>query len=229
MINKLNTSESNTLLMPANPNKQLSSNFHASPSQLNLEFLEDLLRYDDASYPWNPADEESESYFVELEQQCLIQDVLDEELTARSQTFYNQLDTLWSNHRQLDNSTIIQTTVTTLKENLQTSFGSSIPSHWLNLIVRKAAEVFNHKQSISEQLIDCAQSVLPTWGIEDLLVLARPYAYAMRSGETQNLESVLNNVDDREWTALSEIEQAKATVAIAYYTLNLLNSSQKEA
>jgi len=200
-----------------------SETFYPLTSQVELEFLEALLEPDDATYPWNPADEESETYFLQLEQQFLMQDVLEEELTPRSHAFYNQLDELWSNYKQ-DNCSTRQSVVTTLQQSLQNSFGLSIPSNWLNAIVHKAAEIFNPKQSMSDQLIECVQSVLPTWGSEDLLVLARPFAYAMRSSEPQNLETVLNNVDNREWIALSEIEQAKASLAIAYYTLSELKN-----
>ncbi len=199
-----------------------SETFRPLTSQVKLEFLEALLEPDDATYPWNPADEESEAYFLQLEQQFLMQDVLEEELTPHSHAFYNQLDELWSNYKQ-DNCSTYQSAVTTLQQSLQNSFSSSIPSSWLNVIVQKAAEIFNPKQSMSEQLIECVQSVLPTWGVEDLLVLSRPFAYAMRSSEPQNLETVLSNIDNREWATLSEIEQAKASLAIAYYILSQLN------
>ncbi|MBR8834004.1 MAG: hypothetical protein DSM106950_08175 [Stigonema ocellatum SAG 48.90 = DSM 106950] len=204
-----------------------SKTFHPLQSQVELEFLEALLSPDDATYPWNPADEESETYFLQLEQQFLMQDVLDSELTPRSEAFYSQLDQLWSNYKQSDCNTPA-TPVTTLQETLHNSFGSSIPTNWLNAIALKATEVFNTQQSMAEQLIQCVQAVLPTWGSEDLLVLARPFAYAMRSSESQTLESVLNNVDNREWTALSQIEQAKASLAIAYYAFSQLNNSQQQ-
>ncbi len=211
MVNKINGSEI----------------FDSLPSQVELEFLEALLEPDDVTYPWNPADQESETYFLQLEQQFIMQDVLEEELTTRSQAFYSQLDQIWSNYKQYNCSTV-PNHVTTLQETLHTSFGSSIPSNWLNAIAQKAAEVFNSQQSMGEKLIQCVQAVLPSWGAEDLLVLARPFAYAMRSSEPQNLESVLAKVDNSDWTALSQIEQAKASLAIAYYAFSQLSSSQKE-
>lgn len=205
MVNKINDSET----------------FNSLPSQMELEFLEALLEPDDATYPWNPASEESETYFLQLEQQSWMQDVLDSELTTRSQAFYTQLDQMWSNYKKYDCSTFT-TTINTLKESLHSSFGSSIPSQWLDTIAQKATEVFNSQQSMGEQLIQCVQAVLPTWGAEDLLVLARPFAYAMRS-EPQNLESVQAKLDNCEWTALSQIEQAKASLAIAYYAFSQLS------
>ena len=199
-----------------------SETFNSLPSQMELEFLEALLEPDDATYPWNPASEESETYFLQLEQQSWMQDLLDSELTTRSQAFYTQLDQMWSNYKKYDCSTF-PTTINTLKETLHSSFGSSIPSQWLDAIAHKATEVFNSQQSMGEQLIQCVQAVLPTWGAEDLLVLARPFAYAMRSSEPQNLESLLAKLDSCEWTALSQIEQAKASLAIAYYAFSQLS------
>src|SRR5689334_47804 len=81
MVNQINTSDA----------------LHSLSSQVELEFLELLLEPEDTVYPWNPVDDESEAYFDELEQQFAMQELLDEELTTRSQSFYNQLDTLWSN------------------------------------------------------------------------------------------------------------------------------------
>lgn len=227
MANTYNTYKQNIVVMSEHQDTQAPLTFHSFPSQVELELLEELLAADDATYPWNPADEASESYFLELEQQFSMQDVLEEELTQRSQEFHTQLDQLWSGYRK-DTCSILDTAVTTLKENLQNHLSSFIPSNWLNVIVSKAVTVFDTKQSMSEQLIECVQSVLPTWGAEDLLVLSRPFAYAMRSSETRNMESILNHLENREWTALSEIEKAKATVAIAYYTLSQLNNVENE-
>lgn len=76
-----------------------SNTFNSSPSQVELDFLATLLEPADATYPWNPADQESEAYFNELEQQFLGDDLWQEdELNKRSQDFYSQLDNLWSTH-----------------------------------------------------------------------------------------------------------------------------------
>ena len=194
-----------------------SDNLHTSPQTLDLEFLEALLQPEDETYPWNVADEHSEEYFHEIEQQFVLQEVLDEELMPRSQAFFHQLDQLWEKH----NSNSIQQT-------LHSNFGSRIPTNWLNIIANKATEIFNSKQSMTEQLVQCAQAVLPSLEIEDLLVLARPYAYAMRSNESQKVESVLGKVKKSEWTALSDIEQARISLAIAHYTFTELNNIESE-
>ncbi|WP_017653148.1 hypothetical protein [Fortiea contorta] len=199
--------------------------FASLPSAVELEFIAALLEPEDANYPWNPADVESEAYFSEIEQQFVIDDLLEEQLTARSTNFYNQLDTLWDglsnvNTRENHDS---QSLVSHIQETLQTAFAASVPQGWLQAIAQKATEIFSTQQSIGEQLVECVQTVLPTWEVEDLLVLARPYAYAMRSSESQNLP----NVGNRDWATLSEIEQAKVSLAISYYALRQLNNSDQ--
>ncbi len=202
-------------------------NFSASP--IHLELLEALLEPEDATYPWNPITVESDEFFHDAEAQLLMDELLDSEFQARSHGFYNQLDTLWNNY----NRTTSVGLITSLKENLHTAmrFATTesgialrIPHEWIERIAEKAADIFNSKQPMSEQLMQCAQAVLPNLGVDDLLVLARPFAYAMRNGEPQSLESILNKVGEQEWKNLSQIEQAKVSLAVAYQAMRQLDS-----
>ncbi|MDZ7961947.1 MAG: hypothetical protein RMY34_29415 [Aulosira sp. DedQUE10] len=204
-----------------------SDTFTSFPSQVELDLLAALLEPEDATYPWNPADPESEAYFSELEQQFLNDDLWEEELTKRSQDFYSQLDTLWPEDAITSDSKSHIGQI--LMANLQEAFASAIPQTWLNTIANKAAEMFASQQPIGEQLVQCVQGVLPSWGPDDLLVLARPYAYAMRSGEPQCPKAMITKLGNREWTSLSEVEQAKVSLAISYYALTELNSFQSES
>ncbi|BAY25612.1 hypothetical protein NIES2100_54180 [Calothrix sp. NIES-2100] len=205
-----------------------SDNFSSLPSQVELDFLAALLEVEDASYPWNPADEESEAYFCALEQQFLSDDLWEEEeLTKRSQNFYRQLDTLWPenpthSHHKTNISQI-------LFANLQAAFANAVPHSFLDTIAQKASEIFTSQQSLKEQLVTCVQGVLPAWEAEDLFVLARPYAYAMRSGEPQCPKSFISKFENREWTTLSDVEQAKISLAISYYALTQLSSFESES
>lgn len=201
------------------------------PSHVDLDILETLLEPEDNTYPWNPADEQSDDYFLQLEQQFHLEDVLNEEITARSQAFYNQLDNLWSG---LFNTTHYKcsakpTVVSNLQKTLQTSFANRVPQDWLKSIAQKAAEIFDSQLSMGEQLVQCVQSVLPTWESDDLSVMARPFAYAMRSGEPQGVQSAIDSTNNRDWAVLSEIEKAKVSLTIAYYALNELNKFQEDA
>jgi hypothetical protein len=211
-------------------NINTSETFHAQQPQVELELLQSLLEPEDGTYPWNPADEESEAYFQELEAQFPMQEILDEELTTRSQSFYDQLDSIWSNisNSSCYNCNTERTTLLHLQETLQSTFAVNIPKGWLNNIAKAAADIFNSHMSMGEQLVECVQTVLPAWQSDDLLVLARPFAYAMRSSESPNIASVISNIDNRKWQDLSDIEQAKMSLAIAYYALRELDSFQAE-
>jgi hypothetical protein len=185
------------------------------PSNVDLQLLDALLGPEDAAYPWDVTSAESEAYFLDLEENFPMQDVLDEELQERSDAFYKNLDNLWVKHYNDDTNIVVR-----IQESLQQHFaGRGVPQNWLKSIAQKAVEVFESKQqAASEQLVLCVSSLLPTWGTEDLINLARPYAYATKSkneGQTNN----------RQWTALSEIEQAKISLAIAHHALEELKKS----
>jgi hypothetical protein len=154
----------------------------------------------------------------------------DAELPTRSQAFHEQLDCLWSNiaTKQHYNCKTGSSMIVSLKENLQAAMASRVPQKWIEKIAEKAAEIFSPTTSMGEQLALCAKAVLPNLGTDDLLVLARPYSYAMRNSEAQSLESALNKVGEHEWKQLSEIEQARVSLAVAYYALRQINKFQAE-
>jgi hypothetical protein len=198
------------------------------PSNIDLEFLEALLEPEDATYPWNVADEASEAYFHDLELQFGLQEFSDSELITSADNFYQNLDIIWDQVTVIEDKNISKNTVNYLQEALQNAF-SVIPGVLLTAIAQKATEVFILEQSASEKLMECVQALLPSWETDDLLVLARPFAYAMRSSEPHTLTSIIRDVEHRDWANLSEIEQAKITLAIADYALQYLSTSHPQA
>ncbi len=64
--------------------------------QAQMDLLEALLEPDDAPYPWNTADPESEAYFAEREQDLVLDYWSEQEMAAQTQTFFTQIDQLWS-------------------------------------------------------------------------------------------------------------------------------------
>jgi hypothetical protein len=194
------------------------------PSNIDLEFLEALLEPEDATYPWNLADEASEAYFHNLELQFGLQEFSDSELITSADNFYQNLDIIWDQVTVIEDKNISKNTVNYLQEALQNAF-SVIPGVLLTAIAQKAYEVFMLEQSASEKLMECVQALLPSWETDVLLVLARPFAYAMRSSEPHTLTAIIRDFEHRDWANLSEIEQAKITLAIADYALQHLSSS----
>ncbi|HTL90022.1 MAG TPA: hypothetical protein VL134_11525 [Leptolyngbya sp.] len=149
------------------------------------------------SYPWNPADPESESFFNTLEQKFSIDALSDDEIGDRADAFFSHLDTLFA--------------APTLETSLAQKF-ATVPQSVLNTIARQAQNLANSSATLAEQLIQCVQEALPQWAEDDLRVLVRPLAYSMR-GEEPTVKST-------DWATLSETEQARLTLAIAQYALN---------
>lgn len=158
------------------------------------------------SYPWNPSDPSAESFLLELEQEFLLDTWDDSEVAQRSQSFFSHLDSLWS-------TTDLQTT-------LAQKF-ALVPHVLLAAIARQAQKVVETSNSLADQLIECVQDVLPTWAEDDLQVLARPFAYAMR-GESAVVDATVNSIEAIAWADLSETEQARMSLAIARYAINQL-------
>ena len=206
-----------------------SEGIDREPSQVEKELLEALLEPEDAPYPWNPAEPESEAYFVELEQELLQSGWLEKEMAASTPVLMT-LDSLWSSVTLLpgENNT---TDVARIQTNLQQRFAARVPQDWLDAIAYQAHQAFltqgflkQAQKSMAQQLVQCVQELVPNWAEEDLIVLARPFAYAMRGTETEAVDFVLQKVQHQDWKALTEIEQARTGLAIARYALSQLQS-----
>lgn len=188
-------------------------------TQIDLELLEALLETEDTTYPWDPTADESEEYFLQLEEHFAMQDVLEEELSSRSRAFYNNLDNLWSHYKDTTSLNL----VAQVQEKLQAMFAQKVPQDFLKSIAQKAVEIFDTQQTLGEQMIDCVQSLLPDWNESELLILARRFEVVKSSTEKAPINTV-----DNEWTELSEIEKAKVSLAVASYALSQVNSFQSQ-
>ncbi len=159
------------------------------------------------SYPWNPSEPSAESFLSELEQEFSLDNWDDSEIAQRSQSFFGQLDALWS--------------ATDLKTTLAQKF-AAVPQSLLATIARQAQKVVETSNSLADQLIECVQDVLPSWAEDDLQVLARPLAYAMRGDAADVVDAMVNSVGAIAWSDLSETEQARMSLAIARYAIDQL-------
>jgi hypothetical protein len=180
------------------------------------ELLEALLQAEESVYPWNPAEVAAEAYFLEQEQSFLLEDWSEEEITERSQQLFGQLDACW---------TTLAVTPEALKASLFAKFATSVPQGWLEAIAHRAHQLAASPLSLADQLVDCVQQLLPNWAEEDLLVISRPFAYAMRGTTDSVVDSTLNTIQQRAWTELSAMEQVRLSMAIARYAIAQLEQS----
>lgn len=179
-----------------------------SQAEAELELVQALLQADAATYPWNPADPKAESYFTQLEQEFDLTAWSEDEIAPRSQKLFAFVDQLWA------------------PVSLTQKFAARIPQTLLNQIAQHAQRIVSSNLSLANQLVQCVQDVLPNWGEEDLQILARPLAYAMRGDETEAIETTLTAIRAVEWIELSEVEQARLSLAVARYALAQLDGDR---
>lgn len=177
---------------------------------------EDMISVDEVpnariSYPWNPAHPEAEAFFANAEQESVFDGWQPGEISAQAAAFFNQIDSLWSD--------------ASLAEKLAQRF-AKVPREFLATIAAQAQQAVSESRSLADQLVQCVQEVLPLRELvtEDLYVLARPLAYSMRDGNDP-VDATLASVRDENWTTLSEVEQARLSLAAASYALEELKKS----
>ncbi|MDJ0518263.1 MAG: hypothetical protein QNJ74_19100 [Trichodesmium sp. MO_231.B1] len=198
-------------------NQPSRSQFSVNAStEVELDLLSTIV-LDDTAYPWNPEAPESEVYFNSLEQELPLSDLLnDMEMTTACQNFYSQTDKLWP---------IIDT-----QNALYEKFAGFAPKNLLNKLGKIAINVVDQVNrlgstlSLSDQLVHCVSEVLPGWDLEDLEVMARPLAYSMRGDQNDAVENTLATVQPVDWYDLSEVEQARLSLAIALYAISQVSS-----
>jgi hypothetical protein len=166
------------------------------------------------SYPWNPADPSTEEFFESLEQSFPLDNAITEkEISTRSGAFFDRVNQLWG--------------AATLQDSLIERFASRVPQALLGAIALRAQQVLSTSQSLANQLVQCVEDVLPNLAQDDLCVIARPLANAMRNGEAGNpVDAALAKVRPVSWEELSEIEQARLSLAVARYALAELDRAE---
>jgi hypothetical protein len=181
--------------------------FHSSPESDLLKLLLQANHLPDqtgsAPYDWDPQSSETEAYLQSLEQ------AWPEDIVADYETIAPTLN------KALDLTTNLTTvTAPTLKTMVIDRFPGipqSIVDHILTQIKQSGLELL----TLSDQLLHCIQDLFPGWAIEDLQVLARPYAYAFRSSSpsiptTPMAErSSQGSPEAIEWNKLSDLEQIR--------------------
>ncbi|MEG4075158.1 hypothetical protein QUA30_20835 [Microcoleus sp. Pol14C2] len=182
-----------------------SEYFRDSQTQAQMELLATIVQTD-VAYPWNPAQLESESYLAALEQEFALSDSFsDSDIALKSQALFSQLEQVWL--------------TTALQKSLHEKF-ARVPQDFLARIAQSVQNATVKYQSLADQMVECVLDILPQWAEEDLQVLARPLAYAMRDVDSEGGELVM--ATKRPWAQLSEIEQARVSLAVARYAISQL-------
>jgi hypothetical protein len=193
----------------------MSFNSQSEPdyiSQAEAELMDCLLASSTANYPWNPADPEAESYYTQTDANFSLDDWSDEEIGQKSQSFFASIHSCWADAPSSEPA------VSPLAS-LTAKFGTRVPQQWLSQIAAKVSTLAASNLEPVEQLVQSVQDLLSNWATDDLLVMARPYAYAMRCNPgVDNPENIVRSLD---WTELSEVERAKFTILIAQYAIDL--------
>lgn len=182
-----------------------SQYFRDSLPQAQMELLATIVQTD-VAYPWNPAQLESESYLTALEQEFALSDSFsDSDIAQKSQVLFAQLEQVWL--------------TTALQKSLREKF-ARVPQDFLARIAQSVQNATVKYQSLADQMVECVLDILPQWAEEDLQVLARPLAYAMREVDSEGAQLVM--AARRPWAQLSEIEQARVSLAVARYAISQL-------
>jgi hypothetical protein len=181
-------------------------------SQTEAELMDCLLAATTIDYPWNPADPESAEYYLDTDSHFSLDDWSDTEIAQRSKSFFTSLQSCWQNSPSPELELSPLATLTA-------KFGARVPQQWLSKIAANVSSMATSNLEPVEQLVQSVQDLLSNWATDDLLVMARPYAYAMRCNPgVDNPDNIVRPVD---WTELSELERAKLTILIAQYALDL--------
>lgn len=178
-----------------------------------MELLSLLIESGDEIYPWDSTSAIAEAYFSQAEQSTT-GSWLEQELIAAAPNYLSQLDKQWQ----------AITPIQSLQAKLFAQFASQVPQEWLAAISRQASQVVQSQKSLGAQLVQCVQDLVPNCLEEDLLVLGRPYAYAMRSN--QSVAPIQLEFAAEQWATLSEIQQAKISLAIARYALEQIQAEE---
>lgn len=180
--------------------------FPPDDAEAQSQLIDCLLSSSTANYPWNPAEPASADYYHETDRHFSLDSWSEAEITQKSRSFFAQIQSCWANS---PTPVLELIPVAALIE----KFGARVPHQWLAQIAANVSGLATSQLEPIDRLVQSVQDLLPNWGTEDLLVIARPYAYAMR-GNT-GVDNIDNIVRPLTWTELSELERAKLTMAIA--------------
>jgi hypothetical protein len=180
--------------------------------QSEAELMDGLLAASTIEYPWNPADPDTADYYAQTDRQFSLDDWSDAEIAQKSQSLYAQIQSVWE-------TTALGVTVSPLAA-LTAKFGARVPQQWLAQIAANVSHLATSQLEPVDRLVGSVQDLLANWAAEDLSVMARPYAFAMRCD--LGMDDPDKIVRPLAWAELSDLERAKLTILIAQYAIDAL-------
>lgn len=198
----------------------MNQSFPASESESDMAAKQDLLASILASetpYPWEPLAPEAEVYLASLETEfdAIDGDDLGAAIAAGWQILEPQMTALAT--AQPPEAEMALAAAPILGQLRQ--FQTRMPGGLLQRLATSANVLSRSGQPLIDQLVHCANDILPGWDAADLAVLARPLAYSLRDGRGEIVDLNLRAISDSPWEALSEVEQARLTLTIASVAL----------
>ncbi len=161
---------------------------------------ENLWQDDEDVYPWEHFSEEMEKY-IEEKSDVIINNYQEAEENNKSAQFFELLNNKWE---RLDREKI--------ECFIKNEYSKLVPETWLKNIIKRAKDLVGKSSDNLERLLDCVQPLFPDHDRDDLSIIGRPIAYAMRSGPGKE--------DNKLWQDLTEREKIKLTMKIAQSALN---------
>ncbi|WOD40858.1 hypothetical protein [Nodosilinea sp. E11] len=196
-----------------NQSSQPSNPASKSAMAAEHDLLASILTADEA-YPWQPLAPEAEAYLTHLEAE--FDDLGTEDLTSAIAAGWQILAAQMSAQR--GETAIAPAQARTVFSQIR-QFQARVPNELLQSLATTATALARSGQPLIDQLVQCANDILPSWDTADLAVLARPLAYSLRDGRGEILELNLRAIPANPWETLSDLEQARLTLAIASVAL----------
>ena len=196
--------------MSESTNPAIPSN---AEQQAQLDLLHSVLDWA-PGVPWHPYSPAATQYFDQLEQ--TVADELGDDLEIASQ---------WSQVSALATA-LWESAETSLLASLTQKFGTRMPQYLLAQLAAQVQTVADSGQVLMDQLVTATHAVLTDFAVDDLQVMARPVALAMRSGEADSLDTLVQSVRAADWEDLSAVEQAKLSLAIARYAIAEIDTEE---
>lgn len=178
------------------------------------ELLQSVLETE--AYPWL-VNETAANYSDEAEASGQALEISDDEAVKGWEALSTQLNLTWG-----DAGVVGQ---------LRQKFADRLPIEMIAQIGERAQQMVSSgeaaSQNVLEQMLACVQDVLSYVAEDDLRVIGRPMATAMRGSSADELLDVtIKSVRAAEWEALSPIEQARLGLAAARYAISQAESQK---